>query len=751
MTVRPTRRAVLGGITGGALVLSARLLGARADVSRADVAPWEPDLFLTVQPDGAVTIVTHRSEMGTGIRTSLPQVLADELGADWDRVSLEQAIGDARLGDQNTDGSRSVRQFFTRMREVGATARTMLERAAAERWGVDASECRGRDHVVTHRPSGRSLPYAELVESASLMEAPDLEDVELLPRSEWRYIGAGMPIADLDEIVDGSAVFGIDARRPNQLFAVIARPPVLGSDVSDFDDSKARRVTGVVDVIRIPRYEGVHAFQPLGGVAVLATSTWAAIQGRKALEIEWSASDRDELDSQSIMGELASSVMAPADRVWREVGTPRDDVQAAGDWMRVDYTVPLLAHAPMEPPCAVAEVETDDDGNPIACSAWAATQNPQAAQDQVAATLGLAKEAVTVHVTLLGGGFGRKSKPDYVAEAAWLARATGRPVHVTWTREDDIQHDYFHTVAVCNMAAAIGEDGMPTDWIQRSAFPTISSTFDETAREGSSLEMGLGFTDVPYDIPNIRVENSGADAPVRIGWLRSVAHIYHALAVCCFADELAHRAGRDPLEYLLALYGKDRELDLEGVDYPNHGEPLELYPFDVGRLKHVTRRAAELAGWGREVPKGHGLGIASHRSFLGYHANVVEVAVDRRGTLTIPKVWSVIDAGTIVNPDRVHAQLEGAAVFGASLALSSEVTLEAGRVVQSNFDSYRVARIHEAPKEIVTEIVDSQAPPSGVGETGVPAFAPALLNAIFAATGQRVRRLPLSHTKLSPR
>jgi isoquinoline 1-oxidoreductase beta subunit len=738
MSFQTTRRALLGGLAAGSLVLAARIVGARTEVAAADAAAWEPDLFLTIAPDGTVTIVAHRSEMGTGIRTALPQVLADELGADWGRVRLEQAIGDRRLGDQNTDGSRSVRQFFGTMREIGAVARTALERAAARRWGVDPAECRGRDHEVTHRPTGRTLAYAGLIADAASQPLPAPEEVELLPREEWRYIGADVAIADLNAIVAGGARFGIDARRPGQLFCVIARPPVLGADVANLSDEAARAVAGVVDVIRIPRFEGAHAFQPLGGVAVLADSTWAAIAGRKALEIEWTESDHDDYESESYRAELDEAVRKVG-RVHREQGDAPKLLSEAAERIEADYHLPLLAHAPMEPPCAVAQVEFDGDGRAVSCEAWAATQNPQAAQGQVAATLGIDAEDVTVHVTLLGGGFGRKSKPDYVAEAAWLSARVARPVHVTWTREDDIRHDYFHTVSSVHLEACLGEDGMPSAWLQRAAYPTISSTFAAGADRPSGGELGMGFTDVPFDVPNLRVESGRAEAHVRIGWMRSVAHIQQALAICCFADELAHRAGRDPLDFLLELLGPDRVLEF---DAPSG------YEFDVGRLKHVARRAAELADWGRSTSDGRGLGIAAHRSFLGYHANVVEVEVDRRGKLTIPKVWSVLDAGTVVNPDRVHAQLEGAAVFGASLALFGEITARDGRVTQSNFDGYRVARINEAPKEIVTEIVASEAPPSGVGETGVPAFAPALLNAVFAATGVRVRRLPLSRTSL---
>jgi isoquinoline 1-oxidoreductase beta subunit len=752
LSATPSRRTVLAALSAGALVLWAPRGGvsAAARVSPEDGEPWAADLFLTLAPDGAVTIVAHRSEMGTGIRTALPQVLADELGADWQRVTLRQATGDPRYGDQNTDGSRSVRQFFERMREIGATARTLLERAAAERLGVDPAQCRAADHAVHHADSGRALPFGELVARAATLPVPTREELRFKTAAERTLIGRDLPLADLQAILTGSAVYGLDVRRPGQWFAVIAHPPVLGATVKELDDTAARAVPGVQEVLTLPRFEGAHGFQPLGGVAVLADNTYAALQGRRALQIQWSTSEHDGFDSTEFAAELSRAARAPG-KVWRSSGDASAAFAAAAPeaLAEADYYTPLLAHAPMEPPAALAEVSVDDEGRATACRAWAATQNPQAARDQVAATLGLAPEAVTVEVTLLGGGFGRKSKPDYVAEAAYLSRAVRRPVHVTWTREDDLQQDYYHTTAAVHLRAVIGERGLPSAWLQRSAFPPIGSTFVAGADEPSSMELHLGFTDLPYAVPHLQIESARAAAHVRIGWLRSVSHVYHALAVCGFADELARRAGRDPLEYLLELLGPDRELDLAGVDYPNQGETLERYPFDVARLKHVTRRAAELAGWGRELPRGRGLGIACHRSFLSYYATVVEVDVTRRGELTIPAVWSVIDAGTVVNPDRVRAQMEGAAVFGASLALYGEITARAGRIEQSNFHQYGLARIFDAPRALNCEIVPSEALPGGVGETGVPPFAPALLNAICAATGVRVRQLPLSKADLS--
>ncbi len=748
-----TRRRFLAGLASGSLVVAARLSGAetvtRLTTGGTTAAPFEPDLFVAIAPDGAVTILAHRSEMGTGIRTALPMVLADELGADWDKVSIKQAVGDARLGSQNTDGSRSIRDFYQRMRVAGATARTLLEQAAAAHWGVPATECQAGGHQITHPPSGRALAFGALVAAAGQLEVPKPDSLRFRSAAQRRYVGRDVPIADLDDMVTGRAVFGIDARKDNQLYAVVARPPVLGGRVKTLDASAARAVAGVVDVVEVPPFEGSPGFQPLGGVAVLAKNTWAAIQGRKALKIVWSHGAHAAFDSDVFEQELAQTARKPG-KVWRNDGDVDAAFQAAapGSVVEADYYVPLLAHASMEPPCALADVAFEGDAA-VRCETWAATQNPQAAQTQLAGTLGLSPEQVIVHVTLLGGGFGRKSKPDYVVEAAWLSKHTRRPVHVTWTREDDLQHDYYHTVAAAHMRAAVDGNGMPQAWLQRSVFPSIGSTFNPKATSGGAGELGMGFTDLPFRIPHLRVENGPAAGHVRIGWLRSVANIYHAFAIGSFADELAHRAGRDPYEYLMALLGEPRKLALTGVEYSNYGEPLDRYPLDVGRLRQVTERAATLAGWGRDLPQGRGLGIACHRSFLSYCANVVEVAVDDFGRVTIPSCTVVIDAGLVVHPDRVRAQMEGAAVFGASLALFGEITARSGRIEQANFDTYPIARLNDGPLKITVEIVQSEALPGGVGEVGVPPFAPALCNAVFAATHKRIRRLPLARHDLA--
>jgi len=503
------------------------------------------------------------------------------------------------------------------------------------------------------------------------------------------------------------------------------------------------KVAGVRQTVPIDPFQQAPAFQPLGGIAVIADNTWAAFQGRKKLNISWDNGPNETYDSDPYKNELRETAHKPG-KVVRNIGDA-DAVFAKGSKVyEADYYVPLLAHATMEPMVALAEFK---DGK---VRAWAPTQNPQAAQDIISKELGIAKEDVICHVTLLGGGFGRKSKPDYVAEAAVLSKKVGRPVKVVWTREDDIKFDYYNAVASMYMKAALGPDAKPTAWLQRSVFPPIPSIFDVNAVYGDPSHLQQGWTDIPYDLPNLRIENGPAKAHVRIGWLRSVANIYHAFAIQCFTDELAHAAGRDPLDYLLDLIGKPRTIDFKGVDYPNYGAAFDAYPWETGRLRHVTEMVAEKSGWGkRKHGKGTGMGIAAHRSFLTYVATVVEVEVNDQGEVRIPRVDTVLDAGLVVNPEATRAQFEGAAVFGASIVRSGEITATKGAINQSNFQDYPVARMAEAPYQTNVYIVDSDAPPAGVGEPGVPPFVAAFCNAIYAATGKRVRDLPITKLGLS--
>ena len=754
VVIETGRRGFLKGMLGaGAFVLGVRwmpgeVFAAGVDRSTADAgaammkAPLHPNVYLAIDTDGTVYIIAHRSEMGSGSKTALPRIVADELDADWGRVKIVQAPGDEKYGDQDTDGSHSVTSFFVPLREAGGTARLMLVRAAAAQWGKPETECRTGLHEVVHTPSGKKLGYGELAAAAAKLEVPKKEEVKLKSRTEWRYIGKDTANYDLQDMCSGKAVYGQDTQMDGMLYASVAHPPVFGGTVKSVDDKAALAVPGVKQTASIEPFTPPVGYQALGGVAVLAGNTWAAIQGKKRLNVEWVKSPHSDYNSDAYKKELQETARKPG-KVVRENGNVDAVFAKGGKIVEAEYYVPLLAHASMEPPAALA---TFRDGK---AEVWAATQNPQGAQDAIAKSLGVKKADVTVHVTLLGGAFGRKSFPDFAIEAAVLAKKTGKPVKVVWSREDDIKFDTYHSVAAMYMKASLDGDGKPQAWLQRTVFPPIGSTFDTKATYSAPDELGLGFTDVPFALANHRVENGPATAHVRIGWLRSVANIYHAFAVHSFADELAHAAGRDPLEYLQQLLGPDRIIPKSELpkDFTNYDSDYQQYPIDTGRFRRVLSLAAEKAGWGKQKSgNGFGMGVAMHRSFLTYVATVVHVQVDDAGHVHIQRVDTALDAGTLVNPEMARQQFEGAAVMGTSLAFYGEITARDGAIEQSNFNDYQVARMKDAPRETHIHIVQSDAPPAGIGEPGLPPFAPALCNAIFAATGKRARELPLSRS-----
>jgi len=520
-----------------------------------DATAFHPSVFLGIQPDGTVLIVAHRTEMGNGARTSLPRIVADELDADWSRVRVIQGDGDERYGSQDTDGSHSVREFFDTLREAGATARLMLVRAAAQQWGVPESQCVADPvHVVLHKGTNRTIGYGELAALAAKQPVPKKEELKLKSPSEWRYIGKPAPGYDVTDVCGGKALYGMDVRLDGMLYAAIAHPPVLGGKVKSVDDSGTLKVKGVKQTIPIDPFTPPHHFQPLGGVAVIADNTWSAFKGRDQLKVEWDNGAHAVYNSPDYKKELQETARQPG-KVVHTIGDPDAEFAKGGKIIEAEYYAPHLAHASMEPPVAVADVQ----GSKV--TVWSPTQNPQGVQEEVAKKLGLKKDDVTCHVTFLGGGFGRKSKPDYAVEAAVLSKQTGKPVKVVWSREDDIKFDYFHSVAAMYIKAAVDEKGMPKAWLQRSVFPPISSTFDKDAVYGSDGEMALGWNVVPFDLPHFRSENGKALNHVRIGWFRSVANIYHAFAVQSFANELAYAAGRDPYDYLLALLGPGKTID----------------------------------------------------------------------------------------------------------------------------------------------------------------------------------------------
>jgi isoquinoline 1-oxidoreductase beta subunit len=808
---------------------------------------------VALKVNGDVVITTHRPEMGQGIRSSLAAVLADEMEADWKRVTLKQAdaeaakyavafpaevaasvvlpfpyekipsIRDPKLqyliapeGSQFTDSSRSMTAFFTVMRLYGAGLRLALVRAAAAKWGVDEKACRAEKHRV-YGPGGRSIDYRWLLTGAKKQKPTyeEISDAMKKKPEEWRYIGKGkepMPFYDAVDLVRGKSVFGADVDVPGMLTAMIERCPVANGALLSYDATPALAVEGVHAVLPMfppgVRGGGVgRAFRPHAGVAVIATNTWAALQGRRALRptIKWHLSPHDTYDSIAFRGELEEATSKPGNPVRKLKDVDGAFAQIGVDTKEAHYYVPHLAQTPMEPPVAVALFQNGR------MEVWTPTQNPDGAQlaaGQVAldftdeqmvsdAFKEKAREAATVHLTMLGGGFGRKSKPDYIAEAAMLAKQMpGVPIRVQWTREDDVKFSYYNAASSQYLKASLGADKLPTALLQRSALtsffgtlipnystPDLSEPEIKAAAElraatygggvypyASGIERAQGLEDMPYDIPNIRLENCKAENHIRVGWMRSVANVYHAFAINSFAGELAIAAGRDQKDYLLDLIGKARvlnekvladqsverfrnnELPLTAIEVPvikggKINQVVAGFPPDTSRLHVVINQVAQESDWTNKVAKykdmkGRGLGIAAHRSFLSYVAVVVDVSLNGN-ELTINDVYATIHCGLAVNRDRVLAQMEGGVVYGLSYALLGEITVKNGAVVQNNFDDYPVLRINQTPR-IHVSIVDSLEPPTGVGEPPTPAVAPALANAIAAAGGPRLRAMPFA-------
>lgn len=712
------------GLASGGLIIGCNLTTAGKTTFKLNPfngKTFDPNLFIQLKDNGELILVASRSEMGNGVRTSLTSVLADEMDADWKYVKVKQATGDAKFLDQNTDGSRSIRTLFEPMRKMGATAKAMLISAAANKWNVSETDLHTENHFVINKSTNEKLFFGDLVEEASKVEVP--ENPKLKAYKDFKYIGKELKSVDGMDYVSGKAKFGMDIKLEGMKYAAIARCPVTFGTVKSFDKTAALKIPGVIDVIQIDKVN--RPFGILGGIAVVANNTWSAFKGKEALTIEWDFGNNSSYSSETYDKQITANVENKAKEI-SEKGNVNNAFKNAAHIVKSTFNIPHLVHAPMEVPNATAWVK--DDGT---CEVWTPSQTPQAARNEVKEFLKIDVDKITVNVTFLGGGFGRKSKPDYVVEAVAISKAIKAPVQVIWTREDDIRHSYYHAVSAQHLEASLDENGKVTGWLHRVAYPSIMSTFAPDSGYASPFEYGQGLTNNSLEIENERFENGKANAHIRIGWLRSVINIIQGFSVNVFVDELAVKANKDPLQFRLDLIGKDRSIENKRAKRTFHS----------AKLKQVLKTAAKNANYGRKLPKGHGIGIAVHYSFLSYVASVIEVSVID-GELKVIQVHSVIDCGTAVNKNTVRAQMEGAAIFGMSLAYYGKITTKNGAIEQSNFDTYQVLRMNEAPK-IHVEIINSEEKPTGVGEPGVPVIAPAIINAIFNATGKRYHSLPL--------
>jgi len=700
-----TRRAFLetAGAAGAGLVISFYLpSGLRFRSPTA--GPFAPNAWLRIGEDESVLVIVDRSEMGQGVTTALPMLLAEELEADWSRIRIEFAPADKAytnpmFGMQGTGGSTSVRAAYTPLRKAGAAARELLVAAAAQTWGVEKAECRAERGAVVHARSKRRLTYGKLVTKAATLGAPP--DVPLKDPKDWKILGTRVRRLDTPPKVDGSAQFGIDVKVPGMLVAVVARSPVFGGKAKSFDAAKAKAVPGVRQVVQIS-----------SGVAVVADGYWPAKKGRDALAVTWDEGPTASVSSATI-AQLFGQRAEQAGAVARHAGDPDGTLGSAPAKVDAVYDLPFLAHATMEPMNCTAHVRADG------VDIWAPTQFQTGAQGFGAKIGGVTPDKVKVHTTYLGGGFGRRFELDFIQEALETSKAVGAPVKVIWSREDDIRNAQYRPANHHRMRAGLDANGQPVAWTHRIVAPSIMArVFPDTVKNGLDEEAVEGGVGMPYAIPNVHVDYLLTDTGIPVGFWRSVNNSYNAFAVESFIDELAHAAKKDPYEYRRDLLGKA----------PRHLGALNL--------------AASKAGWGTAPPAGRARGIAVYKSFESYVAEVAEVSVASDGAVKVHRVVCAVDCGPVVNPSIVEAQMESAIVYGLTAALYGEIAIEGGRVKQSNFHDYQMLRLAEMPK-VEVYIVPSTDAQGGVGEPGTPPIAPAVANAIFAATGKRIRKLPI--------
>ena len=717
----------LFGLASGGILLGCNVSSDKKEFIPQVAGTFAPNLFVQIQKDGNITLLASRSEMGQGIRTSLASAIADELEADWNYITVKQATGNAKYGNQNTDGSRSVRTLLEPMRKMGATAKAMLITAAAKKWNIPEKDCKAANHYIINTQNKDTIFFGDLVDEAANVAIPSEESIQLKKVEDFKFIGKTLKSVDLKDFTHGTANYGMDIRIPNMKFAAIARCPVTFGSVKSYEDASAKKVAGVERIFQIDRIVPPTGqfFGALGGVAVIAKSTWAAFQGKLDLNIEWNNGENESFDTEKFKEKLTQRVHEKGKLVPGGSGNVYRAFEEAENMVEATYHVPFLVHAPMEVPNATAWFKGDT------IEVWAPVQDPQTARAEIAHFFEIPLEKVTVNVTFLGGGFGRKSKSDFVVEAVAISKKINAPVQVVWTREDDIQHSFYHAASAQYLKGSLNEKGELTAWLQRVAMPSIVSSFKPMSEYASGFELNQGFTNNPYQIDNFRLENTKAEANLRIGWMRSVVHIHSGFGNNSFADELAHAANIDPVQFHLNLIGKDRII-----------KGKSEYPYDAKRMKDVLKNTAKIANWGKTLPENHGLGVAVHYSFYSYVATIVEVSV-KNEKVKVEHIWTTIDCGLALNKDNITNQLEGAAIFGMSIALYGKISAKEGAIEQNNFFDYQMTRMKDAPKIEIAIMDKMEEPPTGVGEPGVPVIAPAICNAIFNAIGKRVRSLPL--------
>lgn len=709
MTKTIDRRSFLRvSAAGGAFLIGGSIPGLREASTTQAAGLFEPNVWVRIAADDSATIVLSMLEMGQGVMTSMPMLLAEELDLDWSKVKTEWAPADPRYGNPNfggmqlTAGSNSVRGMWKLLREAGATARAMLVTAAAQTWSVTENTCTTEKGEVVHRASGRRLRYGALVDKAAALPVPT--NVALKNPRDFKLAGQSLPRLDIPEKVNGTAGFGLDVQRPGLLTARVVRCPVFGGKVDSFNAAKAMAVPGVRHVVKIS-----------GGVAVVADNYWAASKGAQALEVKWNEGPLANLSSADIRKRYVALAEQPG-KVARNDGDANAALKSNARAFERVFEVPFLAHACMEPMNCTADVRPDR------CDVWVPTQGQTASQEAAIAASGLPRNAVSIHTTYLGGGFGRRGEADFVADAVETSKAVGKPVKVVWTREDDMQHDYYRPVTYLRMWGAVDAAGKPSVFMQRMVQQSLLKRLGPLPPDGVDPISVDGSATLPYDIPNIRVEYTETDPGIPYGFWRSVGASVQGYVVEGFVDELAAAAGKDPYRFRRDLLAK----------HPRHQAVLDL--------------VAEKSGWGKPAPSGRARGIAMMEAFGSILAQVAEVSI-ASGSVRVHKFWCAVDCGWVINPDTIKAQIEGGTLYGLTAALKGEITIQNGRVTQRHFNDYQMVRMNESP-DVEVHIVPSVEAPGGIGEPSTALAAGALVNAVAAATGKRIYKLPIRPEQL---